>query len=161
MKTLLHTFQALALAMLLGLSSLAAAQGLTPQFDSNSAPLVGGVGLPPPTQLPRFSGQSTIAQIHTGPTGKACITIAGYAQQQLINKNIFDHMITASNDCSQPIKIQVCYYQSHNCTSINVPGYGRKEALLGIMPAMSGFRFEYKEQFDSNSVFGGAGIHLY
>jgi hypothetical protein len=65
-------------------------------------------------------------------------------------------MITANNDCSQPIKAQVCYYQSQHCIPIDVPGYGRKEAMLGIMPAMNAFRFEYREQFDQGLGLGGA-----
>ena len=57
-------------------------------------------------------------------------------------------MILANNDCSQVIKLKVCYYQSQRCVPFAVPPYGRKEVVLGIMPAMKEFQFEYREQFD-------------
>jgi hypothetical protein len=132
------------IALLLGLNSVAMGQNTTSPSGSNSSPVVGGVGVTAPRAPPSlFSGsQNSAARIHPGPYGKPCVSVSGYAQQQVINNNLFDHMITASNDCSQPIKIQVCYYQSQHCTSIDVPPYGRKEAILGIMPAMKDFRFE-------------------
>jgi hypothetical protein len=152
----------MAFPLLFGLNSLGAAQGLTP-FGSNSSTALGAAGgILPPTRSPLFSGSHDAPiHMHTGPTGKLCLTVLGYAAEQVINPNIFTHIISVSNDCSQAIKIQVCYYQSHDCTTIDVPGYGRKEATLGIMPAMKDFRFEYKEQFDQGSVFGGAGMRLY
>jgi hypothetical protein len=152
----------MAFPFLFGLISPGAAQGVSP-FGSNSSPGLGAAGgILPPTRSPLFSGsQDAPAHMHTGPTGKLCLTVLGYAAEQVINPNIFTHIISVSNDCSQAIKIQVCYYQSHDCTTIDVPGYGRKEATLGIMPAMKDFRFEYKEQFDQGSVFGGAGMRLY
>ena len=109
----------------------------------------------PPVRLPLFSGsQNATIQMHRGPTGKPCLNVQGYVQQQVVNPNIFNHMIMVSNDCSQPIKMQVCYYQSQHCTPVEVPGYGRKDATLGIMPAMKDFRFEYREQFDQGPGFG-------
>jgi hypothetical protein len=136
----------------------AGAQGLAP-----SNPSVGGTGgMSPPVQQPRlYSSANPPAQVHRGPTGQPCLKITGFAQQQTINPNIYDHILDVSNDCSQPIKLQACYYQSQQCTAIDVPGYGRKQATLGIMPAMRDFRFEYKEQFDQGSVFGGAGMRLF
>jgi hypothetical protein len=148
---------------LLGVSSLALGQNLTPSLGSNSGSIVGGAGAVVTRTPPSLfsNSQNSNAQVHPGPTGKPCVSVRGYTQQQIINDKIFDHMITASNDCSQPIKIQVCYYQSQHCTLIEVPAYGRKDALLGIMPEMKEFRYEYKEQFDQGSVFGGAGFRLH
>jgi hypothetical protein len=151
------------LALLLGTNSLAMGQNITSPLGSNSSSIVGGVGVTAPRTPPSlFSGsQDSTARVHPGPYGKPCVSVSGYVRPQLINDNIFDHIITANNDCSQPIKIHVCYYQSQYCTLIEVPPYGRKEALLGIMPAMKEFRFEYKEQFDQGSIFGGAGTRPY
>jgi len=42
----------------------------------------------------------------------------------------------------------VCYYQSQQCVPLDVPAYGRKEVVLGIMPAMNQFQFEYRESFN-------------
>jgi len=144
--------------LLLGSNSPAAAQGSTP-FGSNSTPLVGGSG---GIQLPRFSGsQNASAQLHLGPTGKPCLRVLGQVTEQKINHNIFNHMIIVDNDCSQRIKMQVCYYKSEHCILIDILGYGHKQSTLGIMAAMKEFRFEYKEQFDQGTVFGAAGIRLH
>jgi hypothetical protein len=72
----------------------------------------------------------------------------GIPRPEKMNPRLFEHAVIALNDCSQRIKVQVCYYQSQHCVTMNVPPYGRDEVLLGIMPSMSGFRFEFREQFD-------------
>jgi hypothetical protein len=117
---------------------------------------VGGAGVRPPSLPPVLNGFSnTTAKVHRAPTGKACLTVRGNAERQVINPKIYTHMIEASNDCSQSIKLQVCYYQSQQCVPLDVPGYGRKEVVLGIMPAMDQFQFEYRELF--NQGLGGLG----
>jgi hypothetical protein len=130
-----------------------------PAFRRVGKRSLGGAGVRPPAQLSILNGaQAAGARMHSGPTGKPCLTVQGYAQQQTINPNIFEHIISASNDCSQLIKTQVCYYQSQQCIQIDVPPYGRKESVLGIMPAMKQFRFEYREKFDQG--MGGLGTGL-
>jgi hypothetical protein len=142
-KAMIHIV-GLAIVSMIGSISLALAQGLGGPLGSNQRP-TGGV-------LPLFSGsQNAAVQKHLGPTGKPCVTVVGYAHPQTVNPNIFEHMILATNDCSQPIKMRVCYYQSQQCIPIDVPQYGRKEMVLGIMPAMSQFRFEYRENFDQGN----------
>lgn len=144
-------------AILVGLSKMVAAQALPPPIASSSGANLGATG-GTPAKMPLFSsGQNATTQVHVGPNNRPCLTFLGYAQQQKINPNMFSHMILVSNECGQRIKIQLCYYQTQHCTSITVPLYGREEAILGVMPAMKDFRFEYREQFDQNSVFGGAG----
>jgi hypothetical protein len=154
---LLIAIGAVVALVLLGSSAQALAQGVTGS-SAQSRPTVGGTGgTRPPAQLPPING-SAPEKVHTGPTGKPCLSLSGYALPQAVNPNIFNHMISANNDCSQPIKVKVCYYQSQHCAPpIDVPGYGRKDTTLGIMPAMRDFRFEYREQFDLG--FGGAPIN--
>jgi hypothetical protein len=149
------------LLLLLGCVRGAAAQGLiTSPSATDSAPALGGVGgLRPPAPLPFLNGtQNASVKMHLGPTGKPCLTVLGFARPQLINPDIFDHMISASNDCSQLIKVHVCYYESQQCVPIDVPPYGRKETVLGIMPAMNQFQFEYREEFGQG--MGGFGTRL-
>jgi hypothetical protein len=146
----------LLLVLLLGGVRMAVAQGLTSPPGNGSTPVLGGAGGVRP---PILNGtQNAAAKKHLGPTGKPCLTVLGYAQPQTINPDIFDHMISASNDCSQPIKMQVCYYQTQQCIPVGVPAYGRKEVVLGIMPAMKQFQFEYREMFDQG--MGGFGASL-
>ena len=139
----------LGIVSLIVMGGLARGQGVTASAASDTRPAVGGSrGLPPPRQLPRLSGSQDMgAKLHRNPTGQPCLTVNGFSRAQAINPKIFTHTIFASNGCSQPIKMQVCYYKSQHCVPVDVPGYGRKEAVLGVLPAMKDFRFEYHEQF--------------
>jgi hypothetical protein len=139
----------LSVVWLIAMGVHASGQGVTAPAASDTRPAVGGTrGLPPPPQLPRLSGSQDMgAKLHRNPTGQPCLTVNGFSQPQTINPKIFTHTIFANNGCSQPIKMQVCYYKSQHCVPVDVPGYGRKEAVLGVLPAMKDFRFEYREQF--------------
>ena len=142
------------LVVLLVWGTGAAAQVTSPMGTDGAATVGSSNGTRPPAQLPLLSGTPNAGvKTHYSPTGKPCLTVLGSAKPQIINPNIFEHMIIATNDCSRPIKAQVCYYQSQQCIPLDVPGYGRKEVVLGIMPAMNQFRFEYRELF--NQGLGG------
>jgi hypothetical protein len=132
----------------------AAAQSAPSSPLGSSAPVSGGgvEGLKAPTP---FAGiPSAGAKAHLGPDGKPCLTVSGDAMPETFNPHIFKHLIVANNGCTVPIRIQVCYYDSLSCTQMSVPPDGRSETVLGIMPAMSKFRFEYHEQFDGMSPMG-------
>lgn len=79
-------------------------------------------------------------------TGKPCIALESFATIQPINKNIYEHWITASNSCGQNIRIQVCYHKSDDCIVMNVPPYDNKNAVLGIQPSMKEFQYDVKEK---------------
>jgi len=103
---------------------------------------------PPVSQNPALNpSNDPFARKHLAPTGKPCITMLGDARPQTFNPQIFDHMVLATNACGQMIKVRVCYYHSDHCINLDMPAYSQKEAMLGIMPAMGGFRFEFKERF--------------
>jgi len=117
-------------------------------LGGTSRPSVGGVGLTAPAQPPLLLGEEdSAAKRHYGPTGQACLSVTGSAIPQTINPHIFEHVILAKNVCGQLIKLEVCYYKSDRCIPMAVPPYSRKELVLGIMPAMKEFRFEYRELF--------------
>ena len=82
-----------------------------------------------------------------GPTGKPCLSLGASAKAQAVNKHIYEHRVGAVNSCGQHIKVQVCYYKSNDCITMDVPAWGRKDAVLGIYPALPSFRYEAKEQF--------------
>jgi hypothetical protein len=90
---------------------------------------------------------SDIGQRHVGPTGLPCISVTGYARAQVINPKIYEHILSISNACSQPIKLQACYYKSQSCLDVQLAAYGRKEVVIGIYPSMREFRYEYRERF--------------
>jgi hypothetical protein len=55
--------------------------------------------------------------------------------------------VTASNSCSQVLKLFVCYYGSERCVPMTVSAYAKSTAVLGIEPGDPAFRFEFWERF--------------
>jgi hypothetical protein len=94
-----------------------------------------------------FASPGDLGRRHTAPTGKPCIALEGYSKAQVINKDINEHWIGATNSCGQHIKVQVCYHNSRDCIIVDVPAYGRKDVVLGIYPALKEFRYDAVEQF--------------
>jgi hypothetical protein len=140
-----HVFR-FGMAIVITWSAPALAQ--SPTFSSNRDMDVGAAGgLRRPTPAPSLSGQDSSVRHHVGPTGKPCLSVRGQARPEKINPKLFEHVITAFNECSNRIKLEACYYLSRHCTLVEVPPYGRTEVVLGIMPSMNGFRFEFREQF--------------
>ena len=84
---------------------------------------------------------------HRGPTGSPCLTVGGLARPHAANPKVYDHVIAAKNSCAQRITLTVCYYRSQDCVPMEVPGGERKEAVLGTLPSMPDFRFEFREKF--------------
>jgi hypothetical protein len=94
-----------------------------------------------------FPSPNDTLRHHMGPTGKPCLTIGTHVQPQTLNPHIVEHWVGASNSCGKNIKVQVCYYGSQDCITMDVPPYGRQDSVLGIYPALADFRIETKEQF--------------
>jgi hypothetical protein len=97
-------------------------------------------------------------KMHLDPFGKPCVTLAAYslaksdyrkifgAEQKIFASSEYEHMITATNHCSQMIKLKVCYSDSQNCVVVELASYGNQRASLGIS-SDQGFRYQYTEQF--------------
>jgi hypothetical protein len=117
-------------------------------FAENAPSSQGGVGLRVPTE-PRTFGASAGTEIfrHRAPTGVPCLTVGGLARPHIVNPNVYDHVITVKNSCPQRITMQVCYYKSQDCVPMEIPGGERKEAVLGSLPSVRDFRFEFREKF--------------
>jgi hypothetical protein len=124
------------------------AQEQSPPFQRPSAPTVGGSVPRSAVQSPSFGprGETEILR-HRALTGKPCLTVAGVARPHLIDRKLYDHVITASNACPQRIAIRVCYYRTDDCIPMEIPGGQRKEAVLGTLPATKEFGFEFREKF--------------
>lgn len=99
-----------------------------------------GVTIPP-------SPAGSLTPRHRGPDGSICLQVGGMARPLGANDKLFDHWIYVKNECSVGIRLRVCYYATTSCIDINVPGRDRKEAILGTLPSIKDFRYEYREKF--------------
>jgi len=79
-------------------------------------------------------------------SGRPCVTVGAYGRPYVSNPNLYDHVVFAVNACSRRISLEVCYFKSRSCITIDVPGNQRKESILGIQPATKDFKFEYIEK---------------
>jgi len=117
--------------------------------DNSSRPTTGAVGVRPPVDtMPTFeaSGGTQILR-HRDFAGKTCLVVGGDARRHTIGSNLYDHVIIVRNNCPKRIAMEVCYYQTRGCIPMEIPGGERKEAILGTMPSMKNFRFEFREKF--------------
>jgi hypothetical protein len=140
----------LASTMILMLTSreTAGAQSSILPNGMSASIFVGTIGALPFSQSARFGlASSTLARPHLNPSGKPCVTIQPISHAQIMNKNIYDHSLLISNECSQTIRLSVCYYHVQNCSMISIAGYARKLELFGIFPEKE-FRIEYREYLD-------------
>jgi hypothetical protein len=142
-------FGCLVLTFTIFLGVVAIAQSPLTRAGKESQPTLGGTLGPPASAKPPLIGASQNTDIlrHRDPTGKACLSIYGSALSHKTNPKLFDHVITAKNNCAQLIKMQVCYYRTQQCILMDIPGRMSKEAVLGIMPSVKDFQYEFRERF--------------
>jgi hypothetical protein len=116
---------------------------------SNPSQIFGtSLGTKPPLAPPIITGSQDLNLLrHRDFAGKPCLTVEGMARPHTTNPNLFDHVINTINACPQKLRLQLCYYKSQQCVWVDVPGRERKEALLGTLPSIRDFRYEFHEQF--------------
>jgi hypothetical protein len=132
---------AVALICVVSVASAASAQ------DGTGAGL-GAAGNPALRPAPSFGASSGTEMLrHRGPTGSPCLDVSGFARRLTVNSNLYDHVVAVTNNCAQRIIMQVCYYDTQDCVPVEVSGGERTEAILGTMPSMKDFRFEFREKF--------------
>jgi hypothetical protein len=131
-----------------------------PQSTQNSLfpgpPIVGGTpGMTLPGQSSTSSNNNSNSKFaygsvqpdqHKTPTGMPCVSVNAMAHAQMINPKIFDHILVIENTCSQPVGLNLCYYQSKTCIRTTIAAYTRRQQGLGISPEGE-FRFSYTEDF--------------
>jgi hypothetical protein len=108
--------------------------------QTSTAPILSNIPVPGAS-----SGNDLLR--HRSPTGRPCLEVGGFARPHTTVSNLYDHVVTVTNNCPQRISIQVCYYNTQNCLPVEIPGGERKEAILGTMPSTKDFRFEFREKF--------------
>jgi hypothetical protein len=92
-------------------------------------------------------GTNTALMVHRDPLGRSCLDFEAASRKEVINPNVYDHVISVYNRCIQTIKLKVCYYHSDHCIDMSVPGSQRKDAVLGVYPNLQYFRYSYQEKF--------------
>lgn len=133
-----------------GMMSAATHAQIIPNTYGHGAPIIGGTsGLPPPPAAPVFgTGPDLIPRQHKNPTGQPCVTVSGLVTPQLVNPTIFNHILIVKNVCSQPVKLNICYFKQEQCKKMTIAGYKRTQEILGIQPNAKDFRFQYTEDFN-------------
>jgi hypothetical protein len=112
-----------------------------------SAPVYRGTRGAPHFPQENAFARALLPQLHVNPVGKPCVEIFPAAEAQAINRNIYDHNLLINNQCSQTIRLWVCYYRTRTCSIFPVAGYRRQLKLFGISPEKD-FRVEYREYLD-------------
>lgn len=130
-------------------ASLCSASAQSSGDDSTtwSKPSVGGTIEPQDEDTFQPSGSEEILR-HRDFAGKPCLTVSGYARPHTIDPNLYDDVVSLSNSCPRQISVKVCYYESEDCVLVDVPGSERKEVVLGMLPSIKDFKFEFREKFD-------------
>lgn len=77
--------------------------------------------------------------------GKPCLDIEAASRAHVTNPNVYDHIVSVSNQCVKAIKLRICYVGSERCAKVVVSARRRTDVLLGVYPAMRTFRFSYSE----------------
>ncbi len=130
------------------LSGMNPATAQSPGFGSR--PSMGSTFGRPPGQSAAISPSQDVNLLrHRDALGRVCLQISGYSRAHTINPKLFDHVVSATNNCAQIIHVSVCYTGTQHCVQMDVPGHGRKEALLGILPAIDQFNYEFHERFST------------
>jgi hypothetical protein len=92
-------------------------------------------------------GENAGLTVHHDPLGRPCLDIEAASRAEVVNPNVYDHVISVYNRCLTQIKLHVCYYQSEHCIDMTIPGLQRKDSVLGIYPSTQYFRYTYREKF--------------
>ena len=133
-------------ASVLGVHAGAQGMAVSPARPAGMSGVVAAQAMAP-TPKKFGASQNTDVLRHRDPAGKPCLAIDGSVRAFISNPNLFDHLITATNSCIKPIKMQVCYYRTQQCVAMDVPGRSRKQAILGTLPSVKDFKFEFRERF--------------
>ncbi len=135
------------LAVGLVIASLLGAAAAAQEQKLRGAPSLGAGGGPAPVPPPIINASQDLQLLRQRDlAGKPCVSVKGFARVYTVNRNLYDHVITSENSCAKPVKMQVCYYKTTRCVSVETPGRGRKETVLGTIPSMNTFQFEFRER---------------
>lgn len=97
------------------------------------------------SRLTLQSGESA-GLVSKDALGRPCLDIEAASRAHIVNPNVYDHVVSVSNRCLKTIKLKVCYFGTERCTELEVRGFKRKDAVIGVVPGMKMFRYSYGER---------------
>ena len=134
---------------LVGVGCSASAQSIGDDSQSPAKPSFAGInGSSDYLQTFKPSSAGEILR-HRDFAGQPCLIFEGFARPHTINPNLYDDVVAITNNCPRHISVRLCYTGNDDCISVDVPGSERKEAILGMLPAIKNFSFEFHEKFDN------------
>ena len=99
---------------------------------------------------PRLTMQGPAENAATAPIrdslGRNCLDVEAGARAQIVNKAMVDHVVSLKNNCLKPLKLKVCYFNTDNCSDVDVPANRRVDTILGSMRGTSFFRYTIKQK---------------
>lgn len=94
---------------------------------------------------PRLTMQGPAEQSKTGVIrdafGRPCLDIEAAARREVVNPDMLDHIVSIKNNCPKTIKVKVCYFNSDQCTDVELRPYKRADTTLGAMRGINYFRY--------------------
>lgn len=92
-------------------------------------------------------GTNGAMAIHRNALGKPCLNYEAMSRAHINNPDIYDNVVSVTNQCAQRILVKLCYFKSEACLDLELPPFQRKDAILGVRPQSQYFRYSYKEKF--------------
>ncbi|MBB4260156.1 hypothetical protein [Bradyrhizobium sp. CIR3A] len=92
------------------------------------------------------SAEQSSSSIVRDPLGKPCLDVEAVARAHVANREIVDHVVSVKNNCSRPIKVKVCYFNTQQCNALDVQAYKRVDTILGTMNKITAFRYSIDQK---------------
>lgn len=75
------------------------------------------------------------------PLGRLCYETYAVARAHIVDPSVYDHIISLKNNCTKPLKLKACYFNSDRCTPVDLRPYTHTEVIIGTMKNVRFFRY--------------------
>ncbi|HET6376175.1 MAG TPA: hypothetical protein VFF88_09000 [Methylocella sp.] len=82
---------------------------------------------------------------HTNAFGKPCLQYQFSPQRHITNPAVADYVISITNSCPQPIRVELCPKGSYDCTKVSLRIYQRRDVVMGSGPFTDAFPYTARE----------------
>lgn len=77
---------------------------------------------------------------------RPCLDVEAASRAHVVNRALFDHVVSINNKCARIIHVKVCYSGTENCKSLQVGSYHREDVLLGVMANVGAFAYSISQK---------------